>query len=263
MRYLIVVPTYNEADNLERLTNTLLSDPAAHLLILDDHSPDGTGQIADRLAAREDRVSVIHRPRKMGQGSAYVVGFEFALGRDFSHVVQMDCDFSHDPLDVPRLLVALEGGADVAIGSRYTRGGEVEGWGITRRLLSWFANTYTKCALGFEIKDWTSGFKAFTRESLGILMAHSDYLEGYGFHVEETFRARAAGLVVREVPITFTDRVLGRSKMGKQIMWEASWRVLRLAAERWLHKKTPPIVTTTSETRSAEADVRRASTGRN
>ncbi len=233
MSYLIVLPTFNEAQNLGRLAEAVLRQPSAELLIIDDASTDGTSEMADELATGSARVQVIHRAGKLGQGSAYVVGFRRALEREFDLIVQMDCDFSHDPADVPRLLAALaEGEADLAIGSRYAPGGRVVGWGPTRRILSWGGNTYAKFLLGFSVHDWTSGFKAFTRETLALLMAVPDYAEGYGFHVEITYRSVSAGLRAAEVPITFTDRVLGKSKMGHGIVAEAARRVWRLGAER-------------------------------
>ena len=227
--FLVVIPTFNEAGNIEALAAEVLRVPGAELLIVDDASPDGTGEIADRLAAEDGRVHVLHRQNARGQGSAYVVGFRYAVAREFTYVVQMDCDFSHDPRDIPRLIEPLESGsADVSVGSRYVDGGRIVGWGADRMLLSRAGNLYAKLLLGFRVRDWTAGFKAYRTEALASLMGRDDYAEGYAFHVEMSYRVLAAGLRLRELPITFVDRVEGESKMGHTIIREAVAKVFKI-----------------------------------
>jgi dolichol-phosphate mannosyltransferase len=225
----VCLPTYNERENLERMVSAL-ADKGVDVLVIDDNSPDGTGEIADRLAAEQDWVSVLHRERKEGLGPAYVAGFRQALADGAELVLQMDCDFSHDPEDVPRLIAAVEAGADVALGSRYVRGGGVRNWGLHRRLLSRGASIYTRVLL-MPINDASGGFKCFRRKVLESIQLEK--IGGAGmvsFQVEATYRALRKGFRVAEVPIVFTDRTAGRSKMSRAVALEAVWKVPRL---RW------------------------------
>ena len=222
----MVLPTYNEAENLERIVAAVLDKlpPSRHLLIVDDNSPDGTGQIADGIAARDESVSVLHRPFKEGLGPAYLAGFRVALAGGADRIIEMDADFSHDPAYLPDLLRATEN-ADLAIGSRYVNGGGVEDWGPMRRFISRGGSAYARTALGLPIKDLTGGFKCFRREVLEAIDLDSIEARGYAFQVETTYRALKLGFRVAEVPIVFRDRREGSSKMSKAIVAEAMWRV--------------------------------------
>ena len=234
MTVVVCLPTYNERDNLEpmlrALGDVLASD--GRVLVIDDGSPDGTGELADRLADELGYVDVLHRPRKEGLGPAYLAGFRRALAAGADLVLEMDCDFSHDPRDVPRLLEAVRDGADVALGSRYVRGGRIGNWSTLRRLISRGASLYTATFLQMGIRDPTGGFKCFRREVLERIDLDSIRSRGYAFQIETTYRALRAGFRVREVPITFVDRTTGGSKMSRAIVLEAVWKVpaLRLAA---------------------------------
>jgi dolichol-phosphate mannosyltransferase len=234
VRATICVPTYNERANLERLVEAL----APHLregdriLVIDDGSPDGTGEIADRLAAELPYVDVLHRPVKTGLGPAYLAGFERALAGDAELVLEMDCDFSHNPADVPRLIAAAEDGADVVLGSRYVEGGGVTDWGFVRRAISRCASIYTALFLQMGVKDPTGGFKCFRRRVLETLDLQAITASGYTFQIEVTYLARRAGFRVVEVPIVFSDRERGRSKMSRAIVLEAIWRVPLLRVRR-------------------------------
>jgi dolichol-phosphate mannosyltransferase len=231
----LVLPTYNEASNLERIVDAVrerLIQPS-RILVVDDCSPDGTGEIADRLATAHPEVSVLHRPRKQGIGPAYVAGFREALAGGAGLIAQMDADFSHDPADLPRLLAAV-GDADLAVGSRYVPGGGVEDWGPLRRVVSRGGCAYARSLLGVGVHDLTSGFKVFRRPVLEAIDLGSMSAFGYAFQVETTYRAIRAGFKVVELPIVFRDRHVGESKMSKRIVLEAAWRVpaMRLAAHR-------------------------------
>jgi dolichol-phosphate mannosyltransferase len=229
----VCLPTYNERENLEPMVRALAGEDVT-VLVIDDNSPDGTGEIADRLAAELDRVSVLHRERKEGLGPAYLAGFRRALADGADLVLEMDCDFSHDPKDVPRLIAAVEAGADVALGSRYVPGGGVRNWGFHRRLLSRGASLYTRLLL-MPIHDATGGFKCFRREVLNSIDLDKIEAEGMvSFQVETTYRALRKGFRVVEVPIVFVDRTAGQSKMSRAVAFEAVARVpaLRLAAWR-------------------------------
>lgn len=232
---LIVVPTYDERENLEPFVQEVLHvAPLAQLLIVDDRSPDGTGALADALAARQPRVHVLHRSGKRGLGAAYVDGFRWGLSRDFRCFCEMDADFSHAARDLSRLWAALDAGADVALGSRNVAGGSVQGWGLGRRLLSKGGSAYSRLVLGIAVRDLTTGYKAFSRQALERLDLNAVHSNGYAFQIELTYRALRAGLHVTEVPITFVDRRVGQSKMDGRIFLEAIavvWR-LRLAALR-------------------------------
>ena len=232
----LVVPTYNEAENLEPFVRQVLPQLASaagehRVLIVDDSSPDGTGEIADRLAAELDSVEVLHRLEKDGLGRAYAAGFERALAEGAELVMQMDVDFSHDPRRVPALIAAAAD-ADLAIGSRYVAGGGVTDWGLTRRLLSRGGSWYARTVLGAPVRDLTGGFKCFRRELLERLMLSGFHTAGFGFQVEVTYRALRSGARVREVPIMFRDRQAGASKMSSRIVVEALWRVVALRLRR-------------------------------
>jgi dolichol-phosphate mannosyltransferase len=202
------------------------------VLVIDDNSPDGTGELADRLAQELDYVDVLHREHKEGLGPAYLAGFRRALSDGADLVLEMDCDFSHDPNDVPRLLAAVEHGADLALGSRYIPGGGVRNWGLLRRLISEGGSLYARILLGVAVRDLTGGFKCYRRAVLEAIDLDAVDSKGYAFQIETTYRALRAGFKVVEVPITFADREVGGSKMSKAIVAEAIWKVpgLRLAA---------------------------------
>jgi dolichol-phosphate mannosyltransferase len=221
----VVVPTYDEIDNLERTVRRLRAAvPAADVLVADDHSPDGTGELADKLAADDPQIHVLHRLGKQGLGAAYLAGFDWALERDYDVVVEMDADGSHQPEDLPRMLDAL-GDADLVLGSRWVPGGKVENWPRHRLLISMGGNTYARLALGVKIRDITGGFRAFRRATLLGLDLDGVASQGYCFQVDLAWRAVRRGFRVVEVPITFVDREYGTSKMSGGIVREALWRV--------------------------------------
>src|SRR4051794_10296550 len=233
-RTLIVIPTYNERECLPQIVPAVRAAvPEATVLVVDDGSPDGTGALADQLAAADPFVRVLHRTAKNGLGAAYLAAFQQALtetaeGQRWESVVQMDADFSHNPADVPRLLAALDAGADLAIGSRYVAGGGTENWGLGRRLVSRGGGLYARTALGVGINDLTAGFKAWKADTLrGIDLGAVD-ARGYGFQIEMTFRTLRNGFKVQEVPILFVDRRVGSSKMSGAIFFEAITLVWRL-----------------------------------
>jgi dolichol-phosphate mannosyltransferase len=225
----LVLPTYNEAENLESIVRASLprlaeATPDHHILVVDDGSPDGTGQIADRLAAELPQVEVLHRTLKEGLGRAYLAGFGYALERGADLVLEMDADFSHDPADLPRLIRAADD-ADLVLGSRYVKGGGVENWPPHRRALSRGGSVYARVILGVPVHDLTGGFKCFRREALERIDYRNTHADGYGFQIELTYRAHKAGLRVKEIPIVFRDRVQGTSKMTARIALEAIWKV--------------------------------------
>lgn len=228
-RALVVLPTYNEATNIEGIVPRILdADARIDILIVDDASPDGTGEIADRIAAGNPRVNVLHRTGKLGLGSAYLTGFDWGIARGYDWLIEMDADFSHDPVYLPKLLEAVSGDVDLAIGSRYVRGVNVVNWPMSRLLLSWFANKYAHWVTGLPLKDATSGFKCFRRQVLEAIDFDSVGSTGYTFQIEMDFRAWKKGFRLGEVPIVFTDRAGGQSKMSGAIMREAVWRVWAL-----------------------------------
>jgi dolichol-phosphate mannosyltransferase len=234
MRATICLPTYNERANLEPMIDALrdvLRD-GDRVLVVDDSSPDGTGEIADRLADELGFIDVLHRPQKEGLGPAYLAGFKRALADGAELVLEMDCDFSHDPEAVPRLIAAAEGGADVVLGSRYVRGGRVGNWGLIRRVISRGASLYTALFLQMGVRDPTGGFKCFRRGVLETLDLDAITAKGYAFQIETTYRAKQAGFRIVEVPITFVDRTAGHSKMSRTIVLEAIWRVPLLRLRR-------------------------------
>jgi dolichol-phosphate mannosyltransferase len=230
MRPVVCLPTYNERENLEPMVREL-GRHGVRVLVIDDNSPDGTGELADRLATELEFVDVLHRPRKEGLGPAYIAGFRRALADDAELVLEMDCDFSHDPADVPRLIAATED-ADLALGSRYMDGGSIRNWGAVRRLVSAGGSFYARVVLDAGIRDLTGGFKCYRRRVLETIGLDAVSSRGYAFQIETTFRALRAGFRVVEVPITFVDREVGRSKMSGGIVLEAIWKVpaLRLRA---------------------------------
>jgi dolichol-phosphate mannosyltransferase len=230
----LVLPTYNEAENIEAIVAAAgevlaaANDDVYKILIVDDGSPDGTGAIADMLAKERDQVEVLHRTEKNGIGPAYLAGFRHALDHGAAYVMEMDSDFSHDPADLARLLEAVGSGADLALGSRYVPGGGVVDWGLLRRFISEGGSSYARWVLGLKVRDLTGGFKCFKREVLEAINFDSVRSQGYAFQVELTYRAARAGFRVVEVPIVFKDRELGQSKMSWRIAVEAMWLVPRL-----------------------------------
>ena len=227
----ICLPTYNERENLEPMVRAL-APHGVRVLVIDDNSPDGTGELADRLAEELDFVSVLHRDKKEGLGPAYLAGFRRALADGADYVLEMDCDFSHDPADVPRLIAAVENGADLALGSRYVPGGGTENWGLARRFVSAGGSLYARLLLGLRVRDLTGGFKCYRRAVLERIDLDAIHSKGYAFQIEGTYRTIRAGFDVVEVPITFIDRTAGQSKMSRTIFLEAVTKVpaLRLAA---------------------------------
>jgi dolichol-phosphate mannosyltransferase len=232
----LILPTYNEAENIEAVVRASLAQleqaGGPHtVLIVDDDSPDGTGEIADRLAAELERVRVLHRPAKEGLGRAYLAGFAVALEDGAEIVLEMDSDFSHDPADLPRLIAAA-GAADLVLGSRYVPGGGVVNWGWMRRALSWGGCAYARIMLGLPVRDLTGGFKCFHARVLRGLDLTGVHADGYGFQIEMTYRAVKAGFTVAEVPILFRERRVGQSKMTPRIALEAVWKVPALRLRR-------------------------------
>jgi dolichol-phosphate mannosyltransferase len=230
VRALICLPTYNERENLEQMLGAL-GELGVSVLVIDDNSPDGTGELADRLARELDYVSVLHRARKEGLGPAYLDGFRHALGEGAELILEMDCDFSHDPADVPRLIAAAEN-ADVVAGSRYVEGGSVRNWGLIRRVISAGGSAYARAILGVDVRDLTAGFKCYRRAVLETIDLDAITSRGYAFQIETTYRAIRAGFRVVEIPITFVDREQGGSKMSKAIVAEAIWKVPALRLKR-------------------------------
>jgi len=231
-RTLIVTPTYNEKDNLPRFVDAVRSAwPDADLMVVDDNSPDGTGAIADAIAAKDDHVKVMHRPGKLGLGTAYTQAFKQGLAEGYDRFFEMDADLSHDVRYLPDFIAALDDGADVVIGSRNIPGGGVEGWGIGRHFISKGGSLYSRTILGLPVKDLTSGYKAFTRRALEAIDIESVHSNGYSFQIEMTYRALRKGMRVKEVPIVFVDRTAGRSKMSRRIFVEAIGVVWKLRAE--------------------------------
>ena len=233
-RAVLCLPTFNEMENLESMIRELagvLDTSKDRVLVIDDASPDGTGEIADRLAVEFSWVSVLHREHKKGIGPAYIAGFRWALAEGAELVLEMDCDFSHTPADVPRLIEAA-GDADLVLGSRYAPGGGTENWGLVRRFVSRGGCLYAQVLLGMRVRDLTGGFKCFRRSALEAIDLDALSAHGYAFQIETTYRIHRAGLRVKEVPITFVERRAGASKMTGSIVAEAIWKVplLRLRA---------------------------------
>ncbi len=230
-RALIIVPTYNERANIERLIERVLAqDDRIDMLIVDDGSPDGTGKAVDDIAAENPRVHALHRPMKMGLGTAYIAGFKWGIERDYDYVLEMDADFSHDPIHLPQFLEAIRN-ADLVVGSRYQQGRvTVVNWPIARLVLSYGANIYARRITGLELWDATGGFKCFRGEVLKSIDLERVRSNGYAFQIEMSFRAWKKGFRIAEIPIVFVDRSEGTSKMSRNIIWEAVWMVWRL---RW------------------------------
>jgi dolichol-phosphate mannosyltransferase len=230
-RALVIVPTYNERENIRRLIDTVLvQDARIDILVVDDGSPDGTGGLVDEIVATNDRVHVLHRARKLGLGTAYIAGFRWALEREYAYVMEMDADFSHDPIHLPQFLRAVED-ADLVLGSRYQQGRvTVVNWPIARLILSYCANIYARGITGLPVWDATGGFKCFRRSVLESIDLSSVRSNGYAFQIEMSFRAWKRNFRIAEIPIVFVDRTEGTSKMSKAIVREAVWMVWRL---RW------------------------------
>ncbi len=228
MKALVIIPTYNEKENLPLIVPEVLArDLRISVLIVDDNSPDGTGQIAAQMAAVNPRIHVLHRPEKAGLGRAYLSGFKWALERDFDRIFEMDADFSHNPKYLPEFLKATED-ADLVLGSRYISGVNVINWPMSRLLLSYFANVYSRIVTGLPVRDSTGGFKCFRREVLDAIDLDNIHSNGYAFQIEMSFRAWKKGFRMQEIPIVFTDREQGHSKMSKHIVREAIWMVPKL-----------------------------------
>ncbi len=228
MKPLVIIPTYNEKENVEELLRQIFAlEAGIEILIVDDNSPDGTGALADRMAAADPRVHVLHREGKMGLGSAYRAGFQYALQRDYDVVFEMDADFSHSPESIPVFLKEIET-ADLVLGSRYLHGVTVVNWPLTRLILSYSANMYSRIITGMPIKDATGGFKCFRREVLEAIDWSRVKSDGYGFQIEINFKAYRKGFRIKEIPILFVDRMAGESKMSRKIVWEAAYMVWRL-----------------------------------
>lgn len=229
------MPTYNERENLEAMTGRVRAAvPGADLLVVDDNSPDGTGEVADKLAAADRQVHVLHRPAKAGLGSAYITGFGWALDRGYGVLVEMDADGSHDPAELPALLAALDH-ADLVIGSRWVPGGTVRNWPKSREFLSRSANTYARIMLGISVRDATAGYRAYRAGTLRAAGLDQVLSRGYCFQIDLVLRALRAGLTVTEVPITFTERTRGASKMSRGVVAEAFWRVAQWGIAARLH----------------------------
>jgi dolichol-phosphate mannosyltransferase len=228
MKALVITPTYNEIENIERLlTSALQQHPAIEILIIDDNSPDGTGKAVETMMESDPRIHLIRRPGKMGLGSAYVTGFKYALKNGFDYILEMDADFSHNPIDLPRLLETAQK-YDLAIGSRYCNGINIINWPIERLMISYFASKYVRMITGMPIKDPTGGFKCFNRKVLEAIDLDNIHSEGYSFQIEMNYKAFMKGFTLKEISIVFTERVNGHSKMSRKIVYEAAWMVWRL-----------------------------------
>ncbi|HCM15089.1 MAG: polyprenol monophosphomannose synthase [Candidatus Cloacimonadaceae bacterium] len=234
MKALLIIPTYNEVENIQRLLDILLKgNQDLEILVLDDNSPDGTARVVKEMMEQETRIHLIERPGKMGLGSAYVTGFKYALQKDFEFIMEMDADFSHNPDDVPRLLEAAQK-CDLVIGSRYSNGVNIINWPFKRLLISYFASKYVRIITSMPIKDPTGGFKCFRRKVLESINLDKILSDGYAFQIEMNFRAWAKGFRIKEVPIVFTERINGVSKMSRNIVWEAAWMVWHLQIRKML-----------------------------
>ncbi len=234
VRALIIFPTYNEKDNIEKIVHAVLPlDPRIHVLIVDDSSPDGTGEIADRLSNELEKVNVLHRKKKEGLGRAYIAGFKWAIERGYDYIFEMDADFSHGPEYLKDFLREIQD-YDLVLGSRYISGVNVINWPMTRLLLSYYANVYTRIVTGLPLRDATGGFKCFRREVLEAIDLDAVTSSGYVFQIEMSMRAWKKGFRIKEIPIIFVDRVAGSSKMSKRIMREAIWKVWSLRMQSML-----------------------------
>jgi len=235
-KILVIIPTFNEAENIERIIPlTLSQDDKIEILVVDDNSPDGTGDIVRKMRKKQKRIHLIERSKKQGLGTAYVAGFRYALERDYSLIFEMDADLSHDPAEIPNFLKAIENN-DLVIGSRYIEGVNVVNWPLSRLLLSYTANLYTRIITGLPIRDATAGFKCFRREVLKAIDLDKISSDGYSFQIEMHFLAWKKGFQLHEIPIIFVDRNIGHSKMNSQIIHEAMWMVWKLRFQSLLKK---------------------------
>ncbi|MBL8911425.1 MAG: polyprenol monophosphomannose synthase [Archangium sp.] len=226
---LVIIPTYNERDNLGPITTAVLAaDKRIDILVCDDNSPDGTGQLADELAAKEPRIKVLHREKKEGLGRAYLAAFRWALDAGYAFIIEMDADFSHDPRYLPKLIDTARDEADVAVGSRYIEGGGTVNWGIGRQIMSRGGSVYVRTVLGIDLHDCTAGFKCFNRRVLEGIGLEKVQSSGYGFQIELKYRAIKKGFTIKEIPIVFEDRRVGQSKMSRKIFLEAIQMVWKL-----------------------------------
>jgi dolichol-phosphate mannosyltransferase len=241
MKTLVVLPTFNESLNVVAMLEAIRSHvPQASILVVDDGSPDGTADLAQSVAEQRGAISVMRRTGKGGLGSAYRDGFAWGIEEGFDALVEIDADFSHDPAALPSLIEAAMAGADVVIGSRYTSGGSIPAWKWHRRLLSKGGNMYASLTLGLGVKDATAGFRVYKAAALSAMGYRSVHADGYGFQIEMTYRARRAGLVIKEVPISFVDRTLGESKMSGNIVIEALWLCTKWGIERFVGRAWKP-----------------------
>lgn len=226
---LVIIPTYNELENLKPIVDAVLAvDARVDVLVCDDNSPDGTGKLADELAAKNERIQVLHREKKEGLGRAYLAAFRWALARGYQFIIEMDADFSHDPRFLPKLIDTAQSEADLALGSRYVDGGGTVNWGVGRQLISQGGSLYARTILGVQIRDLTGGFKCFNRRVLEGIDLNTIQSSGYGFQIELTYRALKKGFTVKEIPIVFEDRRVGQSKMSRKIFLEAARMVWKL-----------------------------------
>ncbi len=237
MKTLIIIPTYNEKENIKNVIEaTLKQDKSLHILIVDDNSPDGTADIVKKMMKKDKRIDIIERAKKMGLGTAYVKGFKYALEHDFDFIFEMDADFSHNPSNIPRFLDKIKEGYDIVIGSRYIEGVSVINWPMSRLLLSYFANIYARVVTGVPVNDLTGGFKCYRASKLKELDLNSIKSDGYSFQIEITSKLYYRKAKIIEIPIIFTDRVKGKSKMNRGIVWEAFWSVWILRFQHILRK---------------------------
>ncbi len=237
MKSLVIIPTYNEKENIREIINSVLDVvPETDILIVDDNSPDGTGNIVKELMEKDSRIHLLEREGKMGLGTAYVAGFKYAIKNGYDWIVQMDADFSHNPKDIPRFFKHTDK-YDLIIGSRYVEGISVVNWPLSRLFLSYFANVYARIITGVPVKDLTGGFKCISKKVLETIDLSSIRADGYGFQIEVNFLAYTNGFKIKEIPIIFIDRRAGYSKMSRKIVWEAFWLVLKLRWEKLTGKK--------------------------
>ncbi|MFM6965564.1 MAG: polyprenol monophosphomannose synthase [Sphingomonadales bacterium] len=233
-RTLIIIPTYNERENIGKMVDSILGlQQGYHLLFIDDNSPDGSADLIEALMEKHPEVFLEKRPGKLGLGTAYIHGFKWALSRDYTYIIEMDCDFSHNPSDLPRLVAACEAGADCAIGSRYVKGGKVRNWPAKRILMSYFASVYVRLILLINIKDTTAGFKCYRNIVLSSIPLDRIPFKGYAFQICMKYAAIKRGFRVKEIPITFVDRVAGDSKMSTGIFKEAFFGVWQMRKMKW------------------------------
>ena len=233
MKILVIIPTYNECDNIQIAIKKILEFNRFDILVVDDNSPDGTAETVKAFQGKYSNVNIIERPGKLGLGTAYIEGYKWALDMGYSKIVQMDADLSHNPNDIP-VLVAASNDCDLVIGSRYKSGVNVINWPMSRLLLSYFANIYARLVIGYNIKDFTGGFKCINSSVLSSINLDKIKSEGYSFQIEINFEAISSGFKFKEIPIVFRDRVIGKSKLSKGIVWEAIWKVPYLRLKRIL-----------------------------